>query len=357
MGTSIIDIAKVANVSHMTVSRVLSGSRRVRPENVKAVLAAVEQLGYVSPLRKRGPKTNSARGPAKKVRKFLLVVPSLPTEPFEADRLFLDYPFGQDVARGLIEAAKAEGIEVEVVSTAADGSLSDIKGAEGLIVALVGSADPPRLLVDIGPTIPCVSMGRCSPDHQLWDCVTADNDVIAELAAEHLLANGARTLAFVTTRPDKHVIRERARAFHEAAERRKAAGNYFVGPRITYINGPDEEPVIDPSPKALVDQILALPYTPDGLLMVADISFEDLYREFRARGIEPVRKDPRPGRSFVAITPSRLRLWLQPVKPMPHIIAVDGVAIGERLFEQLLRRIARPNDPITHLLVAPTVLD
>ena len=91
--------------------------------------------------------------------------------------------------------------------------------------------------------------------------------------------------------------------------------------------------------------------------MPASVNDEPHYREFRARGIEPVRKDPRPDRSFVAITPSRLRLWLQPVKPMPHIIAVDGVAIGERLFEQLLRRIARPDDPITHLLVAPTVLD
>ena len=161
MGISIIDIAEAANVSHMTVSRVLSGNRRVRPENVKAVLAAVEQLGYVAPLHKRGPKQNSARRPVKKVRKFLLVIPSLPTEPLDPDRLFLDYPFGQDVARGLIEAAKVEGIEVEVASAAADGSLSDTRGAEGLIVALVGLADPPKLLVDIGPTVPCVTIGRC----------------------------------------------------------------------------------------------------------------------------------------------------------------------------------------------------
>ncbi len=357
MAISIIDIAKAAYVSHMTVSRVLSGNRRVRPENVKAVLAVVEQLGYVAPLRKRGPKPNSTRRPIKKLKKFLLVVPSLPTVPHAPDRLFLDYPFGQDVARGLIEAAETKGIEVEVASAAPDGSLTDTKGAEGMVVALVGAADPPKLLVDLGATFPCVTMGRCEVHQQLWDCVTADNDVMAEMAAEHLLANGARTLAFVTTRPGSHGIRERARAFLEAAQRRRTAGNYFVGPRITYINGPDEEPVIDPSPKALVDQVLALPYTPDGLFIMADMSFEDLYNEFRARGIEPVRKDPRPGKSFVTITPSRLRLWLQPVRPMPYIIGVDGVAIGEYLFELLIRRIARPDDPLARVAVAPKLLD
>ncbi len=356
MAVSIIDVAKTANVSHMTVSRVLSGNRRVRPENVKAVLVAVDQLGYVAPLRKRGPKPSTTRRTTKKVRKFLLVVPSLPTDPLHPDRLFLDYPFGQDVARGLIEAAKAEDIEVEVASAASDGSLADTKGAEGMVVALVGVADPPKLLLDIDPDVACVTMGRCEPHQQAWDCVTADNDVIAELAAGNLMASGARTLAFVTTHPGRHGIRQRARAFHEAVERHRAAGNYFVGPRITYIDGPDKEPIIDPSAKALVDQVLALPYTPDGLFIMADMSFEDLYTEFRARGIEPVRKYPRPGKSFVAITPSRLRLWLQPVKPMPCIIGVDGVAIGEHLFEQLLRRISRPDAPLAHVSVAPSVL-
>ncbi|HDZ21651.1 hypothetical protein LCGC14_0340240 [marine sediment metagenome] len=358
MAVSIIDIAKAANVSHMTVSRVLSGNHHVRPENVKAVLAAVERLGYVAPLRKRGPKPNTARRPAKKVRKFLLVVPSHRGEPFDAERRFLDYPFGLDVARGLIEAAKAKGIEVDVASAEPDGSLADTQGAQGLVVTLTGAAAPPKLLADIGSAIPCVTMGRCEPHQQLWDCVSTDSDIIGEVAAEQLMAHGARTLAVVTTHPDRPSIRSRARAFRRAADRRGAAGNYFVGPRTTHhIDGPDEELVIDPSPKAMVDQILDMPYTPDGLFMVGDMSFEDIYREFRSRGIEPVRKNPRPGRSFITITSSRLRLWLQPVRPMPYIVGVDGVTVGEHLFELLLRRIARLDDALTRVMVVPRLLD
>ncbi|HDZ44674.1 hypothetical protein LCGC14_0269620 [marine sediment metagenome] len=95
---------------------------------------------------------------------------------------------------------------------------------------------------------------------------------------------------------------------------------------------------------------------PDGLAMGVT-SVNDMYDELRSRGIEPVRKDPRPGKSVVVITPATVKLWMNPVKPMPYLIRYVGVAEGERLIEQLLRRIARPDDPITHLLIAPTVLD
>ena len=78
MGISIVDVAKAAGVSNMTVSRVLNRSRGVRPENIAAVMAAVEELGYVIPLRKRGPKPKSGRS-GKKARKFLLAIPSIPS--------------------------------------------------------------------------------------------------------------------------------------------------------------------------------------------------------------------------------------------------------------------------------------
>jgi hypothetical protein len=214
------------------------------------------------------------------------------------------------------------------------------------------------MLIDIVSAIPCVTMGRCEIHQQLWDCVVADNDMIGEVAAEQLMALDARTLAVVTTLPDRPMINTRVRAFRRAAGRRGAAGNYFIGPRTTpNIDGPDEEPVVDPSPKALVDQILDLPYTPDGLLILADISFEGIYKEFRSRGIEPVRRDPRPGKSFVPIAASRLSLWLGPVRPMPHIIGVDGAIVGERLFDLLTRRIAQPDDALAHVSVVPRLLD
>lgn len=40
------DVARLADVSHQTVSRVLNGNPKVTPEIRRRVQAAVEQLGY-----------------------------------------------------------------------------------------------------------------------------------------------------------------------------------------------------------------------------------------------------------------------------------------------------------------------
>src|SRR5436305_9347300 len=41
-----LDVARLANVSHQTVSRVINGSPRVRPETRERVLAAMRELDY-----------------------------------------------------------------------------------------------------------------------------------------------------------------------------------------------------------------------------------------------------------------------------------------------------------------------
>ena len=42
----IYDVARLAGVSHQTVSRVINGSDRVRPETRDRVVAAMQQLDY-----------------------------------------------------------------------------------------------------------------------------------------------------------------------------------------------------------------------------------------------------------------------------------------------------------------------
>src|SRR5690606_3476283 len=59
---TIKDVAKEANVSVGTVSRVINGEKNVSKENVQKVLKAIETLGYVPNTYARGlvsGKTNS----------------------------------------------------------------------------------------------------------------------------------------------------------------------------------------------------------------------------------------------------------------------------------------------------------
>ena len=44
--TTILDVCKLANVSKATVSRVLSGNRKVKDDTRDVVMRAVEQLNY-----------------------------------------------------------------------------------------------------------------------------------------------------------------------------------------------------------------------------------------------------------------------------------------------------------------------
>src|SRR5579859_3324550 len=47
MPATLADVARLAGVSPATASRVLTGSFRVRPQNIEKVQAAVTRLGYV----------------------------------------------------------------------------------------------------------------------------------------------------------------------------------------------------------------------------------------------------------------------------------------------------------------------
>src|SRR6476660_8775173 len=58
MSITIREVAKAANVSVGTVSRVLNNHPTVSPENAERVLRVIEELQY-KPLRARGPETEA----------------------------------------------------------------------------------------------------------------------------------------------------------------------------------------------------------------------------------------------------------------------------------------------------------
>ncbi len=354
MGISIVDVAKAAGVSNMTVSRVLSRSRGVRPENVAAVIAAVEELGYKAPLRKRGPKPKA--GARKKVKRSLLAIPSIPSAEIDPFRVFLESPFGRDVAAGIHRAADDHGIQIDVTPVVPGGQPIDTEGADGIVLIFAGVDDPAMVLAGVDAGFPCVMLPqRLMPRRPAWDSVTVSTNMMGELIVEKLLEYGCSSLALVSNLPRQEMPRDLIYAFKDEARHNDVA-NYYVGPRMYHAGNSDEDLVIDGSPRALVDQLLDLPRVPDGLALGVD-SVSDMYDELRSRGIEPVAKEPRSGKSAVIMTPATVKLWLHPVKPQPYRIGYDGIATGERLLEQLLRRIARPDDPITELSIAPEVLE
>ena len=313
-------------------------------------MKAVEELGYAPPRRKPGPKPKRRR----KGRKVLLVIPSRPDQPSDPSEVFLGSPFGRQVIAGIHQIADRERSEVEVITPVLGDAPVDTQDADGLIlIRQLGSSAAP--LPNVNGDLAQIVLAQRSPVRPSCDCVAINDYMSGELAVEFLLRQGCTRLAALSGFPEDAQPLARMYGYRRTAKRRDVPA-YYVGPITYHADGPDRPAALDGSPKALVDQLMALPQVPDGLA-VAVPSMQDLYDELRGRGIEPVRKDPKPGRSAVVLASATVRLRTNPVDPMPHLVAYSGLASGQRLMEQLLRRIERPDDPVAHILIAPTVLN
>jgi len=285
--------------------------------------------------------------------KVLLVVPSRPDQPSNPSEVFLSSPFGQQVVAGIDEVADRQRVQVDIVTPTLGNGPVDTQGADGLIlVPQLGRLAEP--LADVNGLAQVVLAQR-SPTRPSCDCVAVNDYMGGEMAVEFLLAQGCTRLAVVTSAPEEAQPLERTYGYRRTALRHDVPA-YYVGPVTYRADGPDGRPVIDGSVKTLVDQLMALPQVPDGLA-VGVPSMKDFYHELRSRGIEPARKDPRPGKSVVVLASATVELRRNPVKPMPHLISYSGLATGQRLLEQLLRRIGHPDDPVAHILIAPSMLE
>lgn len=58
---SLKDVAKLANVSLMTVSRALNYPQQLKPETYATVMSAVEKLGYVSDMSAKKSEARNQR--------------------------------------------------------------------------------------------------------------------------------------------------------------------------------------------------------------------------------------------------------------------------------------------------------
>src|SRR5580693_7926636 len=70
---SIVDVARIAEVSTATVSRVLNAPGSVRAETADRVHAAMQRLGYSAPTVRRGPKIGP-RAPGARPNQIAVIV-------------------------------------------------------------------------------------------------------------------------------------------------------------------------------------------------------------------------------------------------------------------------------------------
>jgi DNA-binding LacI/PurR family transcriptional regulator len=194
---TIRDVARMAGVSPMTVSRVINGGQSVQPETAAKVERAIRKLGY--------QRNDTARNLRKRSQLTLTI------------GLLVDdiaNPFYSALARAVEDSARLRNYLVLIGSSQNDGerereviSAFFSRHADGLIV--VPTAANHRFLahhIDRGTKVVCVD--RPAPGVSA-DTVLVDNRPAAHQAVRYLLERGHRRIGYLGDDLDIWPIHER----------------------------------------------------------------------------------------------------------------------------------------------------
>lgn len=198
--SKISDVARRANVSVATVSRVLNG-KKVRPHYKAAVERAIAELEYTP--------NRTARSLRKKNSELLaLIIPDI------------ENPFFTALARGVEDVAHEENLSVVLCNTDEVLAKQDkyLRVAEeenvaGVILAPCGNSSYLEKLVSNGLSV--VGVDRALDEVDI-DQVTFDNHALGKEAALALVERGYKRIACITGPQGTPTAVDRAKGWAEA---------------------------------------------------------------------------------------------------------------------------------------------
>ena len=202
--TSLKDLAQQLGVSIATVSRALRNSHEVGPEMTARVHKLARELNY-SP----NPFAQGLRSAAPRI--LGVVVPNLVTHYFAS------------VLDGIEDYARQQGYSVISANSHEDherekAALDNFMRlhVEGIIACLAQDTTEYSHFTAIDDmSIPLVFFARtCLPER--FSSVTADGDIAAQQATQHLIETGSRRIAFIGGPNHLDMVRRRKHGYLEA---------------------------------------------------------------------------------------------------------------------------------------------
>ena len=196
------DVARLAGVSHQTVSRVINGSEDVLPETRAIVESAIEQMGY----RPNAIARSMARG---QTHTLACISPNL-----------TDYTFAS-----VIEGAEVEARQHDYFMLSS--SASDPQAFRALVDELVGHRRVDGLIV-INPyaderfqyipkDFPLVFVGASAHEKNICS-VSLDDEKVAYEATRHLITLGHTKIALVTGPMEEDCSQDRTEGYQRALQ-------------------------------------------------------------------------------------------------------------------------------------------
>jgi len=324
---SIVEVAKLAGVSHATVSRVINNRPGVSPECVQLVRQAMQNIGY----------TPSGRGRPVNAQPRVGTIALL---MIGADLTLMLAPVAGAVLHAVENTLAGMGFNLILGKLNESGRLPPSVANGRVDGLLLYGYPPPRQHMSRLSKLPCVWLLSARSPRGYWgDRIEPDNEAIGRIAAEHLVSKGHKHIAMLNLSPDHMGYEVRTRAFIETAQtthgiKADEVVDGQIESAMPFTAAFDEMQV-----KQIVARLLAMETMPTGLFVPRDSLTVMVYHELRAQGIEPGRD--------IEIVSCNNEPVLSGLDPRPATIDLRPEVIGKQAVEQLSIRIQKPNDPVS----------
>ncbi len=330
MNISIEKIAKQAEVSMATVSRVINNSAPVSEEKARRVRDAAAGLGYC--LRPKPPSKTCFR-----TRNVALIYAGLSAMQLN-EWGFVD---------GFESVFSENDFRLMLVQMPENGTLPRVLAqhdCDGIVIVseLNKVSD---VVINTLETLPCIQMVHENTHRPFGDEFFCDNRLIAKLAVEHLLGLGVKRPAFFNIHPEHRACCERERYFQFFLDQAKVEGVKLAADSMPSKNAPDYVLA-----QQIIERAAGMRPRPDGLFVPVDYQLPELYMALRHHGIEPMK-------DIQIISCDNSERHLVKADPRPATMDLHWRTLARHAARQLIWRMEHPFGPQVRLIVKPEIIN
>ncbi|MBM7839602.1 DNA-binding LacI/PurR family transcriptional regulator [Alkalihalobacillus xiaoxiensis] len=268
MSVTIKDVAKRANVSPSTVSRVLSDSSKISDKTKKKVRKTMDELGYHINF--------NARVLVQKSTKAIGIVMK------HSASQSMQNPFFPEILRGISAFCHKKEYSISLTTGESEQAIFEEvikmvqgKRVDGLIV-LYSKEDDQVVPYLLEQKIPFVVIGKPASQSNQMMYVDNDNVQAAKEATEFLIQLGHERIGFIGDDPTFQVMQDRLNGYREGL---LTSGLEVIDAYVKdFIYGTDRV-------KQIIDELVALTIKPTAIVISADVNAFAVMKELRERGI------------------------------------------------------------------------
>jgi len=318
------DVAREADVSVSTVSRVFNNPEKVRPGTRKAVRDAAEALGYTPSRVARRLRLKNG-----KANMIGLVIPDIQN------------PFFADITRGVEDVARDNDYALILSNSDEDPDKQRLavntlktESVDGVIVPPVSANDPEiHRLMESDIAVVCVDR-RIENAHV--DTIVSDNRRGAYKGVTHLIDLGHDRIGFIGGIPRISTSTERREGYEEALR----AHDIPVDPALIKEGDSRRE-----RGTYLTNDILDLDNPPTAIFTGNNLTTLGALSAIHVRGLR-IPED-------VAIVGYDDIPWPMALNPPPTVVDQPGYEMGRRAARILLERLTNPDRAPTTVTLQP----